>query len=136
FFRDQANTEEHGDQHTHQRRGGEAEVLDDLHVLSRGQLREQKRRGHQQHRKEHEVVRHPVADRVFEDAACDGEDGCHDAVLSRTMPASSVARTCCTKKSSSVSRTGLRETRRAPVATSSASSCSGATVNGSSSEKR
>ena len=44
----------------------EVEVLDDLDVLPRRQLADQKRRRRHQHREQHQVVEHLVADRVAE----------------------------------------------------------------------
>ena len=66
FLRDQADADEHGDEQPEDRGGGEAEVLDDLHVLSGRELADQVRRGHQQDREEHEVVEHLVAHRLAE----------------------------------------------------------------------
>ena len=66
FLRDQVDADEDGDEQAEQRRRGQAEVLDDLDVLPRGQLADQDRRADQQHREEDEIVEHAVAHRLAE----------------------------------------------------------------------
>ena len=71
----QADADEDRD---HQPEGGDGrqpEVLDDLDVLPGGELAEQVRRRHQQHRERDQVVEHLVAHRLAEHADGDGGDG-------------------------------------------------------------
>ena len=80
----------------------------------------------QQDREQHEVVGHAVAHRLAEDVDRDRANRAHASLLrlrrARPRP-TSVTR--CTKKSSSVSRSGLSETTEAPAATSSEQDPSG-----------
>ena len=89
---------------------GEAEILDDLDVLTGRQLPEQVRRRDQQDREQHEVVRHAVADRLPEDADGDAANGAHAHLPRSCRARRPTSATRCTKKSSSVSRIGLSDT--------------------------
>jgi hypothetical protein len=90
--RHQADAEERGDEQADRRRRRQPEVLDDLDVLTGGELRQQERRGHQQHREEYQAVRDAIANRVAEDTAGDNRNRPHDATL--PIRSSSAARTC------------------------------------------
>ena len=116
FLRHQADADEDGDEQAEDRRRRQAEVLDDLDVLPGRELAEQVRRADQQHREQHQVVEHLVADRLAEHVDGDGR-GAPSSTRSGLLvvePASAAATsgvvTCSTKKSSSVSRIGFSET--------------------------
>src|SRR5690606_21231470 len=105
-----------------------AEVLDDLDVLPGGELPDHDRRADEQHREEDQVVEHPIAhglaERVDRDDAY--EPG-HQATSCGREPGSSrrLPSTNLTKTSSSVSRTGVSASTRAPAAVIRGSSGSG-----------
>src|SRR5262249_5357910 len=124
-----------------QPRRGEAEVLDDLDVLPRGQLPDQDRRPDEQNGEEDEVVEDTVAHRLTEHRDRDASRGVHRPAPSDVVPTefeeepdpsdaagrapSPMSATRRTNTSSSVSRTGFSDTSVAPAAVSSRSSSSG-----------
>src|SRR5262249_12714453 len=136
---DERNPDEHGDEQPEERRRRQPQVLDDLDVLSCRQLPDQVRSADEQDGEQHEVVEHLVADRLAKPVDGDGDDrlraeawpdaGAHDARPRSTCMRSGVV-TCWMKKSSSVSRIGLSDTRCAPAAVMSASRCSGGGASG------
>src|SRR6185503_11083717 len=142
FLGHQADADEDGDEEPEQRGRREAEVLDDLDVLPGGQLAEQIRAPDQQHREQHQVVEHLVAYRLAEDVERNRCRGLHRraAAFGSSSPRSADATagvvTCSTKKSSSVWRIGLSDTRCAPPAVSSPSRRSGGGSSGRSSMNR
>ena len=106
------------------------EILDDLDVLTGGQLADQERGSDHEQRERHEVVEHLVSNRLAEHADRDRGRRPHEASRDgvsrpRRVRSTSGAVTLWTKTSSSVSRIGLSEARWAPAAVSSLRSCSG-----------
>ncbi len=123
FLPHQPDADEHRDHQPEGGNGRQPQVLDDLDVLPRGELAHQIRRRHEQHGERHQVVEHLVADRLAEDADGHGGDGPGRAHPSpRSFLAAATWRT---KKSSSVSRSGVSDTSCAPAAVSSPSSSLG-----------
>src|SRR5207247_10460262 len=106
-------------------------VLADLPVLPRGHLADEIRRPDQQHREQDKVVEDLVPDRFAEDVHGHDRRRPHGCSLWGCFTSSLL--TCWTKKSSSVSRSGLSDTSRAPLAPSAATSRSGGGSSGTSS---
>jgi len=77
FLRHQADADEDRDEQPEQRHRGQAEILDDLHVLSRCQLPHQERARHQDHREGNNAVQHFVAHRIAEDMDRDEQRRSH-----------------------------------------------------------
>src|SRR5690606_17536026 len=117
-----------GDADAEERRGRQTQILDDLDVLARGQLSNHDRRADEQHGKQHEVVEHAIAHRLAERVdRNDADEPCHCATSCERSPAASrrLPSTKRTKTSSSVSRTGVNASTRAPAAEIAGSSGSG-----------
>src|SRR4030095_15477696 len=131
----QADAKEDGNRNTNQRRCGQPEVLDDLDVLTRGQLREQDRCRDEHDGKEHEAVRDAVANRVSKHTEGNDSDSSHD-VFFTTSRSSDAARTWSMKTSSSVVLRGFSDTTRTPLVARSAMSGSGLVDGDNSSENR
>src|SRR5262249_26009323 len=104
-------------------------ILHDLQVLPRRQLSKNVRDDDQQHGERDKAVHHFVAHRFAKAVDRNPAERLHPA-------GRALCSTVSTKMSSSVSRSGLSDTRRPPSATRSAKSCSGGVSSGSSSANR
>ena len=77
LLRDQVDADEDGEEQPEDRRGRQPEVLDDLDVLSGGELADEDGRADEQDREQHQVVEDAVADRFAKHRGRDAPNGAH-----------------------------------------------------------
>src|SRR5262245_55580914 len=120
LFGHETDPDEHRNEQPEDRGGREAEVLDDLHVLARSELSKQVGRTNQQQCEQDEIVKNLVANRFTEDVDRNRDGGAHlGTAVSRSSGVSIPIRaalawgdvTSRTNQSSSVTRSGLSDTR-------------------------